>query len=50
MMVWMTQMKLEGGGFLKDGVRKDWEVRKENLASCKEVVQIPTVKYIEFDS
>ena len=47
MMVWMTQMKLEGGGFLKDGVRKDWEVRKENLASCKEVVQIPTVKHIK---
>ena len=43
------QRKVEGEVLLKDGGCKDWEVRKENLASCKEVVHIPTVKYIEFD-
>ena len=39
--------KLGGGGFLKDGGRKYGEVREESLASCMEVVQIPTVKCIE---
>ena len=47
MMVGMSQMKLEGGGFLKDLGRKDGKVRTDNLAPCMKVVQIPTMKYVE---
>ena len=46
-MVGLRQRKVEGEGLLKDGGHKDWEVRKENLASCIELVHFPTVKYIK---
>ena len=47
MMVGTCQRKVEGEGLLKDGGHKDGEVRKENLASCIEFVQIPSEKYIK---
>ena len=44
MMVWMCQKQGEGEGLLKVGGRKDYEARKEKLASCAEVVLIPTLQ------
>ena len=42
MIVGMCQRKVEGEGLLKVGGHKDGEI----LASCTQVVQIPTLKYI----
>ena len=47
MMVGTCQRKVGGEDLLKEGGHKDGEARKENLASCIQVVQIPAVKYIK---
>ena len=44
MMVWLCQKQGEGECLLKVGGRKDYEARKEKLASCAEVVLIPTLQ------